>query len=71
MEYGYHPVFVLQASIDPPSTGHRFVRYEGEGIELLLDAGDHGTPESLHLDVAGVFRKRIRATWNGNMFTSG
>ncbi len=71
MEYGYHPVFVLEASVDAPGPLGDFQRFEGEGIELLLDCGARELPESVHLDLAGVFRKRIRAAWNGNSFTPG
>jgi hypothetical protein len=71
MEYGYHPVFVLEASLESPGADRTFQRFEGEGIELLLDAGPRDLPEAVHLDVSGVLRKRIRATWNGNSFTPG
>ena len=37
MEYGYHPVFVLEASIDPPGPERDFQRFESEDIVLLLD----------------------------------
>ena len=69
MAYGYHPVFVLEASLDSPGLDHEFQRFEGQGIELLLDAGGRDLPESVHLDLSGVVRKRIRAAWNGNSFT--
>ncbi len=69
MEYGYHPVFVLEASLDSPGPEREFQRFEGEGIALLLDVGGREPPTSVHLDVSGVLRKRIRATWNGNSFT--
>jgi hypothetical protein len=69
MEYGYHPVFVLEASVESPGAERTFQRFEGEGIELLLDPGPRGLPESVHLDVSGVVRKRLRATWNGHSFT--
>lgn len=71
MEYGYHPVFVLEASVEPPGPIGDFQRFEGGGIELLLDAGGRDLPESIHLDVSGVFRKRVRAAWNGHSFTAG
>jgi hypothetical protein len=69
MEYGYHPVFVLEASVESPGVTYDFHRFQGEGIELLLDAGGRDLPDSVHLDVTGVLRKRIRASWNGNSFT--
>ena len=71
MEYGYHPVFVLEASTESPGADRTFQRFEGEGIELLLDAGPRELPDSVHLDLSGVFRKRLRATWNGHSFTPG
>jgi hypothetical protein len=48
-----------------------FQRFEGAGIELLLDCGGRDLPESVHLDLSGLVRKRIRAAWNGNSFTPG
>jgi hypothetical protein len=69
MEYGYHPVFVLEASVESPGADHTFHRFASEEIELLLDAGPRELPDSVHLDLAGVIRKRLRATWNGNSFT--
>ncbi len=71
MEYGYHPLFVLEASVDSPGADRTFQRFEGEGVELLLDCGDRDLPESVHLDVSGVIRKRIRASWNGHSFIPG
>lgn len=71
MEYGYHPVFVLEASVDSPGADRTFQRFEGEGVELLLDCGNRDFPESVHLDVSGVIRKRIRASWNGHSFIPG
>jgi hypothetical protein len=71
MEYGYHPIFVLEASVDSPGPDREFQRFEGEGIELLFDPGARELPESVHLDLSGVVRKRIRAAWNGNSFTPG
>jgi hypothetical protein len=71
MEYGYHPVFVLEASVDAPGPVGDFQRFEGEGIVLLLDCGGRDLPDSVHLDLSGVVRKRIRASWNGHSFTPG
>ena len=68
MQYGYHPVFVLEASLDSPGPEREFQRFEGEGIALLLDAGGREPPTSVYLDVSGVLRKRIRAAWNGHSF---
>ena len=69
MAYGYHPVFVVEASVESPGPDRDFLRFEGQGIELFLAAGAHDPSEALHLDVTGVLRKRIRASWNGNSFT--
>lgn len=69
MEYGYHPVFVLEASIESPGPVRDFQRFEGGGISLLLDCGGRDLPESVHLEVSGLLRKRLRAAWNGNSFT--
>jgi hypothetical protein len=71
MEYGHHPVFVLEASLESPGADRTFQRFEGEGIALLFDPGSRELPESVHLDLSGVLRKRIRATWNGHSFTPG
>jgi hypothetical protein len=70
MEYGYHPVFVLEASLESPGADRTFQRFEGEGIELLFDPGPRELPDSVHLDVTGVLRKRVRASWEGHSFTS-
>ncbi|HEX6400013.1 MAG TPA: hypothetical protein VF108_06030 [Actinomycetota bacterium] len=71
MEYGYHPVFVLEASFEAPGPAGDFHRFEGEGIVLLFDPGPRELPESVHLDMSGRVRKRIRASWNGHSFTPG
>jgi hypothetical protein len=70
MEYGYHPVFVLEASLESPGADRSFQRFEGEGIELLFDPGARDLPDSVHLDLAGFRRKRVRASWNGHSFVS-
>jgi hypothetical protein len=71
MAYGYHPIFVLEASTDSPGAEHRFHRFEGEDIEVFMDSGDHDLPDSVHLAVKGVLRKQVRAYWNGHSFASG
>jgi hypothetical protein len=71
MEYGYHPVFVLEAALESPQEERTFQRFEGEGMALLLDPGARELPDSVHLDLAGVLHKRIRATWNGHSFVPG
>jgi hypothetical protein len=71
MEYGYHPVFVLEASVDSPGPDRTFQRFAGEGIDLLFDPGPRDLPDAVHLDLTGVIRKRVRATWNGRSFTAG
>ena len=69
MEYGNHPVFDHEASLDAPGPNGDFQRIEGDGILLLLDCGGRDLPESVHLDLSGLVRKRLRAAWNGNSFT--
>jgi hypothetical protein len=61
-------VFSLEASTRSPGAEHAFVRFGGEDFDVLLDAGDHGMPDELHLAVKGWRRKRLRAYWNGNSF---
>ena len=72
MDYGYGPsnIFVLEASVDSPGAEREFLRFGGEGIEVLYDPGQRGTPESLHLALRGRVRKRVAAYWNGNNFGS-
>lgn len=69
--YGYTSVFVLEASTESPGADHEFLRFQGEGIVLLLDTGTHGTPESIHLAVVGRFRRKLRAYWNGRSYARG
>jgi len=64
-------VFVLEASIDSPGAEREFLRFGGEGIEVLFDPGTRGTPASLHLSLQGRVRKRVAAYWNGHNFASG
>jgi hypothetical protein len=73
MAYGYGAgnVFVLQASTDSPGPEREFVRFGGEGIEVLYDPGERGTPDEMHLALVGRFRKRVAAYWNGNSFAQG
>lgn len=73
MAYGYSAgqVFVLEASLDSPGPERGFLRFRGEGIEILYDPGERGTPQELHLALKGRARKRIAAYWNGNSFASG
>jgi hypothetical protein len=61
-------VFALEASTESPGAEREFVRFAGEGFELLLDTTEHGAPDELHLAVKGWGRKRIRAYWNGHSF---
>jgi hypothetical protein len=72
MDYGYsgRNVFVLEASVDSPGADREFVRFGGEGIEVLYDPGDRGTPDSLHLALRGRTRKRVVAYWNGHNFAA-
>ncbi|MEO8422518.1 MAG: hypothetical protein ABI595_01245 [Actinomycetota bacterium] len=72
MEYGYArgTVFVLEASVDSPGAEREFLRFGGEGIEVLYDPGERGTPDALHLALRGRVRKRVVALWNGHSFAS-
>lgn len=68
--YGFRGVFSLEASVESPGPEREFLRFDGEGIEVLLDPGDHGTPESLHLELKGRIRRRVAAYWNGHNFAA-
>ena len=72
MAYGYgaRNVFVLEASTESPGVDHEFIRFGGQGIEVLYDPGERGTPQSLHLELKGRFRKRVAAYWNGHNFAA-
>lgn len=61
-------VFALEASTESPGVDHEFVRFAGEGLDVLIDTSEHGLPDELHLAVTGWRTKRIRAYWNGNSF---
>ena len=49
MAYGYGAgnVFVLEASMESPGPEREFLRFGGEGIEVLYDPGERGTPDRL------------------------
>lgn len=61
-------VFALEASTDSPGVGRGFVRFDGEGFELMFDTEDHGLPDELHLALRGWRTKKIRAYWNGHSY---
>jgi hypothetical protein len=61
-------VFALEASTGSPGADHDFVRFAGEGIDVLIDTTDHGVPDELHLAVKGWRRKQVRAYWNGHSY---
>ncbi len=61
-------VFTLEASTESPGAAHEFVRFGGEGFDVLIDATGHGVPDELHLAIKGWRRRQIRAYWNGNSF---
>jgi hypothetical protein len=61
-------VFSLEASTESPGPDRRFTRFAGAEFDVLLDTGEHGTPDELHLAVKGWRRKRLRAYWNGRSF---
>ena len=48
MAYGYDSgrVFTLEASTESPGPDREFLRFGGEGIEVLYDPGERGTPEA-------------------------
>ena len=59
-------VFALEASTESPGADHGFVRFGGEGFDVLIDATEHGVPDELHLALTGWRRRRLRAYWNGH-----
>ena len=71
MAYGYQPVFALEASTDSPGVTFRFQRFSVEDIDVLIDTEGRELPDSVHLDLRGVLRRRIRAYWNGHSFGRG
>ena len=48
--------------------GHEYQRFEADGFELYLDAGNRQLPDELVLDLKGLKRKRVEAFWNGCAF---
>jgi hypothetical protein len=72
MDYGrgLGNIFVLEAAVESPGAEREFLRFGGEGIEVLYDPGERGTPDSLHLALQGRLRKRVAAYWNGHNFGS-
>jgi len=61
-------VFALEASTDSPGVTSKFRRFSVEDIVVFLDTAGRDLPDSVHLDLRGVVRKRIRAYWNGHSF---
>lgn len=61
-------VFALEASTESPGADREFVRFAGEGFDVLIDTSSHGAPDELHLAIKGWRRKRIQAYWNGHSF---
>lgn len=61
-------VFALEASTESPGADHEFLRFAGEGFDVMIDTGPHGAPDELHLAVTGWRRKRVRAYWNGHSY---
>jgi hypothetical protein len=47
---------------------HRFTRYEAEGFEVLCSFGKYGVPRELHLTLARIPKKHLKAFWNGAVF---
>jgi len=50
--------------------GHKFRRFEGDGIVVHADFGRLDAPAELHLDVKGWGKRsrRVEAYWNGSIF---
>lgn len=61
-------VFALEASTDSPGAERDFVRFAGEGIDVLVDTTEHGVPDELHLALKGWRRRQVRAYWNGHSY---
>jgi hypothetical protein len=60
----------LAASTESPGPVHTFRRMTGGDFELFLDAGELDLPEQIQVEVRGVWRKHLRASWNGATFPS-
>jgi hypothetical protein len=72
----------LEAHCEPPRSsrrssftrssrrGHRFDRFEGDGVVVHADFGRLEPPEELHFDRKGwrAGTHRIEAYWNGSVF---
>jgi hypothetical protein len=68
--FGFRGVFSLEASTESPGPEREFLRFGGDGIEVLYDPGAHGTPDELHLQLKGRTRKRVAAYFNGHNYAS-
>ena len=47
---------------------HRFTAHEADGFEVRCSFGRYGEPRELHLTLARVPRRHLRAFWNGAVF---
>ncbi len=67
---GSRDVFAVEASTESPGPEREFLRFAGEGIEVLFDPVEHGTPDALHFALKGHTHKRVTASWNGKSYGS-
>ena len=47
---------------------HRFTTYRGDGFDVLCSFGRYGEPRELHLELARLPTKHLKAYWNGAVF---
>ncbi len=47
---------------------HRFTSYPADGFEVLCSFGTYGVPRELHLTLARIPKKHLKAFWNGALF---
>ena len=58
----------IEASTDAPPDAEAFVPFEAEGFRLFIRPSPQGLPDEVHVDMAGLRKRRIRAFWNGCAF---
>ena len=54
----------LLTSTDPPPDALDYQRFETKGFLVFLEPGVR-PPRELHVTVVGLFRRRVRAFWDG------
>jgi hypothetical protein len=47
---------------------HRFTSHPADGFEVLCSFGKYGVPRELHLTLARIPKKHLKAFWNGAVF---